>query len=129
MAGSMAGQPKLVRLLLDHGAEINSANKSGRTSVMEASAAGCRDTVELLLASGANPEVSDNQGKTALMIAGESGHLEVIHILQKWRANSAARYTRGGTVSHEALTPVRGTITKPLLNRSCTGPKDYDNAA
>jgi ankyrin repeat protein len=129
MVGSMAGQPELVRSLLDHGAEINSVNKSGRTSLMEASAVGCRDTVELLLASGANPEVSDNQGKTVLAIAQESGHVGVVPILQDWRANNAARYMRVSTVSHGPLTPVRGIIAKPLLNRSLTGPKDYDNAA
>ena len=57
------GKTECVRVLLDHGAEINApGNKSGRTALQEACAYGCAgpDMIELLVCRGADPHFKSN---------------------------------------------------------------------
>lgn len=57
-------RPKLVKLLLDHGANPNARNLNGTTPLMDASKH-LRSAVDMLIASGADVEAKDRCGRTA----------------------------------------------------------------
>jgi len=70
------------KLLIDHGANINSKMNRGDTALMIAAHQGHLNTVRLLLESGANPSVEVN-GETALQRARQRGHWEIVDLLAK----------------------------------------------
>lgn len=65
-----------MKVLLDHGAEVNALGPNGRTPLMELtfkygknssdSSKWMRERIELLLKHGADPNLYDNSGKSAL---------------------------------------------------------------
>lgn len=55
-----------IRLLLDHGADIEEGAERGDTPLLGAVAWGKFGAAETLLAAGANPDVTDSAGRTAL---------------------------------------------------------------
>jgi ankyrin repeat protein len=64
----------LVRLLLDRHADVNHANKLGRTPLFSAACSGCSaENARLLLNRGAVVNHKDNNGDTALFFAACSG--------------------------------------------------------
>jgi ankyrin repeat protein len=65
--GSIQG-PEVIRLLLDHGADVDRADRDGMTPLMEASELGM-GSVSLLLEHGAKVDARDRQGWTPLMYA------------------------------------------------------------
>ena len=73
----------VVRLLLEHGADINAQTQSGRTPLHEASYCGALEVVRLLLERGADVEAKDEDGETALQEAAERGHDEVVELLRE----------------------------------------------
>ena len=75
-----------VRLLLEHGAPVNTAQAGGFTPIFSAAIANRRDLAEMLLAHGANPHVKSDLGKTAADFARERGHAE----LAAWLASQPA---------------------------------------
>ena len=63
-AGPGLKQP--IKILIDHHADVNLRDASGRTALMYAAAGPFSDAIPLLLENGADPEVRDNSGKSAL---------------------------------------------------------------
>lgn len=63
-----AGVPNIeaVRMLIDHGANVNDYNNDGVTVLMCAAMSGYDEIVELLLSHGADPTIVDGDGFTAL---------------------------------------------------------------
>lgn len=53
---------QIIQILLDHGANIDACDTSGRTALMLATIAGYADSVKALLARGANASIKDNSG-------------------------------------------------------------------
>jgi hypothetical protein len=76
----------MVRLLLDHGSDVNATNDNGRTALMEASLWGRLETTETLLSRGADGQMRDNRKMTALNLA------------QPTRRNQKERHTKAGGV-------------------------------
>jgi ankyrin repeat protein len=78
MWASQAGRSTLVRILLDHHANINARANDGSTALLEASEYSsihdtqCAKVVSLLLAMGANINAHDNNGNTAIFNAVET---------------------------------------------------------
>ena len=66
-----------VKLLLEHGAPVNSAQAGGFTPLFSAAIANRKDLVELLLAHGADPESRSDAGKTASDFARDRGHADL----------------------------------------------------
>ena len=63
-------EPEVIKLFLEHGANINSKNKDGETPLhIMAQHRSSYDCLELLIAAGANPDAQDNDGWTPLMDA------------------------------------------------------------
>lgn len=55
----------ILQKLIDHGADLDKADRSGETALMRAARIGHFDTVELLLENGADPGIADYSGRTA----------------------------------------------------------------
>ena len=72
---------RIVRLLLDRGANVNIQNNYGQTALIVASRKGRIDIVESLLDSGADPNIRNNDGGTALMIAEREGHDDIAELI------------------------------------------------
>ena len=72
-----------VRLLLEHGADINLQDRVGQTPLHIASVCGALEIVHLLLENGADVEVTDNSGKTASQKAVERGRDDVVELLRE----------------------------------------------
>ena len=79
------GNAAIVELLLDAGADPNSALPGGETALMTASRTGRVGPVEALLAHGADVNAREHKGQTALMWAAAEGHVEVVDALLKGR--------------------------------------------
>jgi hypothetical protein len=84
--GHHSEHSSVLRLLLEHGADINVQNKGGGTPLSRASIYGALEVVRLLLGRGADVEAKGNNGKTALQKAGEKGHDKVVELLREYGA-------------------------------------------
>ncbi len=69
-----------MKLLLSYGADISSADRSGRTPVHHAALAGHTATVELLLENGADLDL-EKTGSRLLNISAWSGHDAMVEFL------------------------------------------------
>lgn len=69
MSAATAGHAAAIQLLIDHGADANSADHRGMTALHIASEGGHRDAVRVLLAAGADPARRDVFGLRAQDIA------------------------------------------------------------
>lgn len=99
-------QPKMIRTLLQHGAQVNSQDARGQTALMWAISANClddpdydikvspqdiyppsdldcRETFRLLLEAGADLNIMDKNGKTVLMWAREYKNTLMVTYLQQ----------------------------------------------
>jgi ankyrin repeat protein len=97
-------RPSFVRLLLDHGASVNSTDATGRTALMAAAEAGFTRNIRLLLARGARLDLRDAKGHTALDHARAAHQAAAARLL---RAAEAAqrRAAPPGTAPTSAARP------------------------
>jgi len=71
----------IVKLLLQHGANVNAQSSVGHTSLHRACSSGYDDVVELLIQHNANLEHQNENGHTPLMDAASNGHVKVAKLL------------------------------------------------
>jgi uncharacterized protein len=69
------------RLLLEHGAPVNSRQQAGWVPIHAAAQNGDRPMVELLLKHHADPKIANDAGQTPAMVATEKGHVEIATLL------------------------------------------------
>ncbi|MFN7948988.1 MAG: ankyrin repeat domain-containing protein [Blastocatellia bacterium] len=75
---------EMIRLLVEHGADLNGRDKSGNTCLMVAAANGRGEIVDYLIGRGANVRIKNYLGQTALMNAwDEIGKAEMSQRLLK----------------------------------------------
>jgi len=96
------GFADIVKLLVNHRADLALTDKRGNTALMSASFAGQKHIVDLLLKAGANPNATDNDGYTALMKAclashNEKQYIDIVNILLEVGANPNIRSNQGYT--------------------------------
>lgn len=72
---------RILTLLLEHGANVNLANKDGHTALMGASFRGDIGKVKILLEHGADVSLKSADGHTALMHAAERYNTEIVKLL------------------------------------------------
>ncbi|MFP4162374.1 MAG: ankyrin repeat domain-containing protein [Chitinispirillaceae bacterium] len=70
-----------VKQSVENGADVNLADYSGRTPLIEAAWCGSTEIVKLLITKGADVNAADRGGFTALMRASEEGHVPVVKTL------------------------------------------------
>jgi len=84
---SQTGLFKVVKFLIDHGADCNKKNKYSETPLIMASKYGFIDIVEYLMNHGADPNIQNETRETALIIACKSGYTEIIKYLMSHGAD------------------------------------------
>ena len=79
----MAGNVAAIKLLLDHGADVNGLGHNPRkwTALHWASFAGHGDAVATLLGAGARADVKDSAGRTPADLAKRVGNNEIRQML------------------------------------------------
>ena len=100
-AACLSGHDKVVHMLLENGASIDTPNSQGLPPILCSAKAGHWQLVDTFLYQGAALEQTDRHGHTALMLAASEGHLGVLEMLLAKgeqfggfnRCNSAALFT------------------------------------
>jgi len=111
------GHTKVVRLLLDHKADIEVFDCCGRTALQSASGNGQLEVVQLLLDRGAKIEAQDNDGQTALHHAVMCGEMEAVQLLLNRGTNIETQDNDGQTALHHAVMYGEMEAVQLLLNR------------
>jgi len=75
-----------IRLLVDGGADVNSANERGETALHCAAENGHVSAILALKELGANMDVRNEEQKTALEVAAANGHAHVLNHRGVWAA-------------------------------------------
>src|SRR5262249_11811228 len=112
-----------VKLLLDHGADINAGKE--KTLLMEAASSSSSDMIKLLLERGADPNLRRN-GATALEIAEQGYDDKIVDILRaagargrtKIRLQRTADRQKRNTLPDPTTSQVRTAATKPVTRRA-----------
>lgn len=104
--------------LLEKGADVNSKDEEGRTSLSAACMwkADYPDIIKRLIEAHADPNSTDELGDTPLLIAACSGNSEVINILLDAGANPNAKNKDGDTVLHCAAQNTDPNVTSLFIN-------------
>ena len=110
------GHLEVVRLLLESGADKDTAGTNSWTALHFAALNGHFQVVRLLLEAGADKDAADTGGWTALRIAAEEGHLEVVRLLLEAGADKDAADTDGDTALHIAALGGRLEVVRLLLD-------------
>lgn len=123
LALAVFGRARDVRLMLDHGADVNVRDEAGRTPLMFAANCDCVpvDTVQLLIDRGADVNARNGAGLTALDSARLHGNTPVVDRLiaagatGEQAAAPAVKYARDNTVQQAVQKAV------PLIQRADLG--------
>jgi len=75
--------PKMVKILLEHGADINQKNSQENSPLLLAAYRGNTEIVKLLVENGANIEAKNMWGIHALVLAECNGHTEIVEYLKE----------------------------------------------
>jgi ankyrin repeat protein len=85
--GDKGERPDKIRLLVEHGANVNAAGPSGKTALHYAATAGHSKVVALLLEHGAGHALVDRNGQTPLSLSRAAGNSAVSDLLIARGAN------------------------------------------
>jgi ankyrin repeat protein len=113
---AIKGHKKVVELLLDHGADINSNDGSWMPLHLSVSN-GHKDVAELLLARGADVNTKDDNGYTPLELAASCGRKGIVEWLLAKGAEVNVMDKYGWTPLHNAAVNGHKDIVKLLLAR------------
>ena len=99
-SSAYCGDLEMVRVLLEHGVDVNAQNKNGHTPLDFASRGGHRDdprVARLLIAHGADPNTRNLEGTTPLHHASMCGRIEIIRLLIENGVNAEVKDDEGRT--------------------------------
>jgi hypothetical protein len=91
------GNPRLLEILIAHGAQVDAPDRNGLTALMAAASMGLAPNVRVLISAGANLNVRDEKGSTPLSWATISGHPQVVEILLAHGADEKVKNKDGYT--------------------------------
>merc|ERR1712136_66260 len=97
MYAATYGHIDAVRVLLDHGSDIEATSKDGWTSLITATYNGHIDVVQYLIQRDANIEAADERGWTPLMHVAFNGDIKTLKCLLENGASVEAMDTDGRT--------------------------------
>ncbi|XP_063229750.1 protein fem-1 homolog CG6966 isoform X2 [Bacillus rossius redtenbacheri] len=110
-----AGHLPVVRLLVRHGAGVNSTTRTNSTPLRAACFDGHFEIVEFLVEHGADIEVANRHGHTCLMIACYKGHFRIAKFLLSLGANVNRKSVKGNTALHDCAESGSLEILKLLI--------------
>lgn len=106
-----------VRLLAEHGANVNVRQADGRSPLLQAASTGDgQETVRYLLEQGADPNIASANGLTPLMAASGRNAIEVMRLLIARDAKVNARSGDGSTALMRAAATGNPATVKLLLD-------------
>jgi ankyrin repeat protein len=111
---SAQGYPRLVRLLLDAGANPDIGNLKGMTPLIYGAHYGNEEICQILLEYGADVDAQDIHGMTALIIACQDGNYAIAKLLLDAGANSLIKNRDGKSALDFAYSNGHGQIAKLL---------------
>ena len=94
---------ELVKLLLDHGADINTRDKKGYTALIIATQYKYIVIIRLLLDRGADPNISSVYGDTPLIYASFGGRTDIVRLLLRYGADPNIQNRYGETALDKAV--------------------------
>ena len=92
------GRVEVVHVLLQHGANVGTKDRSGRTALHQAAEYGKVEVVQVLLQHGVDVGTKDGKGRTALQVASDRGHDEIMKLLSEHRVGEEHVVTSRFTV-------------------------------
>lgn len=95
--------PSIVKLLFDHGADVNARDKNKNTPLIEAAYLGYLDMVELLAKIGADLNAKNISGSSPLHEASYQGYVDVVRALLAKGANIHETDKKGNTPLHDVV--------------------------
>lgn len=118
IAASSAGQAETVKILLDHGAQVDAMDKTERTALIAASVEGHVEVLKILLALGADVDLKGKSDeKSALNAASTKGKVESVEILLNYGAQVDSEDINGWTPLYVATMNQHVNVVKVLLGR------------
>ncbi|XP_075145855.1 protein fem-1 homolog CG6966 isoform X2 [Haematobia irritans] len=122
---SAAGHLGIVKLLVRHGANVNSTTRTNSTPLRAACFDGHFEIVKYLIHNGADFEVANRHGHTCLMIACYKGHFKIAQYLLSLKANVNRCSVKGNTALHDCAESGSLEILQLLLKHGATMEVDY----
>jgi ankyrin repeat protein len=112
---SANGHVKVVKLLIEGGAELNARNQDGATPMIKAVQGKHLEVVEMLIREGADVNLQDDTGNNPLLLALDESIPEIAAILIPI-AKMKVKTKGGSTPLHMAVSRETGSVG-PLLER------------
>lgn len=112
----MTAIEKIVKMLLDHGANLSFSNEKGDTPLTIAAKVGNQSIAKILLEHGANSNISIKTGDTPLIIATFKENESIVKMLLEHKANPNAQNNYGDTPLIVAAFKDNESIVKMLLD-------------
>lgn len=114
LSSSAQGYPKIMKLLLDAGANPDISNVLGITPLIYGSRYGNIEIVKMLIDYGADVNLGDTHGDTALMKATEFGNSEIIDVLLQAGADKSIKNLKKKNALDLAYEMGQGKIAKKI---------------
>jgi ankyrin repeat protein len=112
---SHRGHVDVIRLLLEHGADVNAKANYNRTSLHFASELGHIEVMQLLLEKGADVNSTTADNKYPLVEASQAGQLKAVQVLVQHGADVNVHGVHGCTPLHRASWTGRLEVIRFLL--------------
>ena len=87
MYAALSGSGRIVKMLIDHNADIDKVNVNGESILSLASQNGCANIVKMLLAKKPNVNIFDKDGRSPIFLASNYGHLHIVQMLLEAKAD------------------------------------------
>jgi ankyrin repeat protein len=109
---------EIVRMLLDHGADVNvQSDGYGSSPLMLAAVQGQTETVAALLEKGADTSLTNHAGQTALITAAREGYIEIVQALLAAGADVNEKTPAGFSVLYGAAMNGHENIVRVLVEK------------
>ncbi|XP_030757861.1 protein fem-1 homolog CG6966 isoform X2 [Sitophilus oryzae] len=115
-----AGHQNIVKLLINHGAKVNTTTRTNSTPLRAACFDGHLEIVKYLVQHGADIEVANKHGHTCLMIACYKGHIKIARYLLSLKASVNRKSVKGNTALHDCAESGSLEILKMLIEHGAT---------
>ena len=117
-AAVIRGDPAIVRLLLDHCAQVDGRDSGQKTPLHIAAEFGRAALIEMLIKGGADPEARNTDGSTPWLLAGASGCVHTLKALLAAGINQRAVNKFGNDILSFCVTDRSGECLRFLLKET-----------